>query len=161
MKELVLKEENRDHPGVVARPPIIYLTFLLIGLLADCLRPMKIILGHSRLPAGLFLLAAGITLLTAGFSQMRGAGTPVNPRETPKVLVISGLFRYSRNPLYVSLTVIYAGIAILFASLWLFILLAPLLAVMHYGVIRREERYLEEKFGREYLEYKHSVRRWL
>ena len=146
---------------MIARPPIIYLSFLLIGLLANHLWPMEIMPGHLRLPAGLLVLALGVTLLAVGFLQMRRVGTPVNPRETAKVLVVSGLFRYSRNPLYVSLAVIYAGIAILLGNVWLFILLIPLFAVMHYGVILREERYLEEKFGQEYLKYKCSVRRWL
>ena len=70
-------------------------------------------------------------------------------------------YRFSRNPIYVALTGLYLGIAVMLNSLWLIVLLAPLLIVMRLGVIQREEAYLEAKFGAEYTDYKTRVRRWI
>jgi protein-S-isoprenylcysteine O-methyltransferase Ste14 len=72
-----------------------------------------------------------------------------------------GVFRFSRNPLYLSLTLLYIGISLLFNALWALLLLLPLLVIVQIGVIQREEVYLERKFSDEYLRYKAQVRRWL
>ncbi len=102
----------------------------------------------------------GTVLMLTGVVQMRRAGTPVNPRQTTQKLLTTGVFRFSRNPLYVSLTMIYLGIAMVLSNLWLIVLVVPLLGLMHFGVIRREEEYLTQKFGAEYSDYQHRVRRW-
>ena len=73
----------------------------------------------------------------------------------------TGPFQFSRNPLYVSLTLFYIGIAIAAQSLWALALLIVVLTLMQRGVIEREERYLEHKFGAEYVRYKERVRRWI
>jgi protein-S-isoprenylcysteine O-methyltransferase Ste14 len=75
--------------------------------------------------------------------------------------VATGPFRFSRNPLYVALTLIYVGLALLTNALWVLVLIVPVLLLMHYGVVRREERYLEAKFGDAYRAYRSSVRRYL
>ena len=72
-----------------------------------------------------------------------------------------GPFRYTRNPMYLSLLPHYVGGALLFQLPWALILLVPVFLVLHFGVIIPEENYLEEKFGERYLRYKHHVRRWL
>ena len=75
-------------------------------------------------------------------------------------IVTEGPLRFSRNPLYLSLLGMYLGITLLFNALWPLLLVVPLLIVTHYGIIRREERYLEAKFGDPYRAYKARVRRW-
>jgi protein-S-isoprenylcysteine O-methyltransferase Ste14 len=75
--------------------------------------------------------------------------------------VTDGPFRYTRNPIYVALTLFYLGIGVVLNALWVLLLIVPLIVVMQLGVITREERYLERKFGDEYLRYKARVRRWL
>ena len=70
-------------------------------------------------------------------------------------------FRFSRNPLYLSLTLLFTGLSLVMNSLWGLVVLVPVLVVMHVGVIRREERYLEAKFGESYRQYCSEVRRWL
>lgn len=92
---------------------------------------------------------------------MRRAGTNVDPREPTTAIVTGGPYRFTRNPLYVSMTLMYTGISALANALWPMLLLPGVLAVMNKGVIEREERYLERKFGDEYLRYKAGVRRWV
>jgi protein-S-isoprenylcysteine O-methyltransferase Ste14 len=92
--------------------------------------------------------------------QFGRAKTPPNPGRASTTLVIEGPFRFTRNPMYLGLTLIYVGIAFAANSAWLLGLTAPLLIVMHFGVIVREEAYLERKFGDAYLQYRKTVRRW-
>ena len=92
---------------------------------------------------------------------MEGAGANVNPSLPATTLVISGPFQFSRNPMYVARTVLYLGLGVLMNALCVVAVLVPLLLVMQYGVIRREERYLEAKFGDAYRQYRSAVRRWL
>jgi protein-S-isoprenylcysteine O-methyltransferase Ste14 len=152
---------DTDNAGVIARPPLIYLGFLALGLVLDLVWPASIFDGGARYSAGFVLVAAGAGIVALGFREFRKAGTNVEPDKPTTAIVVTGPFAYSRNPLYVSLSLIYVGIAIAADSAWTLLLLAPMLAVMRYGVIAREERYLERKFGEEYLRYKARVRRWV
>jgi protein-S-isoprenylcysteine O-methyltransferase Ste14 len=92
---------------------------------------------------------------------MRSADTTLDVNKPVSRLVRDGPFRYSRNPGYLSLAMLYAGIAILRNALWAIVLLPLLLLMTRRELIEREERYLERTFGEEYLEYKTSVRRWV
>ena len=92
---------------------------------------------------------------------MHGANTNISPLKPAVSLVTTGPFRFSRNPLYVAITFLYVGLTVLLNSWWGVVLLAPLLIVLHWGVVRREERYLELKFGDEYAEYRSRVRRYV
>jgi protein-S-isoprenylcysteine O-methyltransferase Ste14 len=89
------------------------------------------------------------------------AKTTFDVRKPTSAIVTNGPYRFSRNPSYVSLTLLYGGIACLVNSLWVLLMVVPAVTVMHFGVIKREERYLEAKFGDEYREYKTTVRRWV
>jgi protein-S-isoprenylcysteine O-methyltransferase Ste14 len=92
---------------------------------------------------------------------MREAGTNVLPSKPALTLVTSGPFRFTRNPLYVMNALVYLGLTLICNSAWLLGLFVPMLLVIYWGIIRREERYLEAKFGEAYLAYKARVRRWL
>ena len=92
---------------------------------------------------------------------MRGAGTAVSAYKSTTSMVTGGSFQFSRNPMYLSLTMLYVGIAIVLKALWPLMLLPITLVGITLGVIKPEERYLERKFGQEYLSYKARVRRWL
>ena len=85
----------------------------------------------------------------------------MSPREPSTALAVDGPFRFTRNPLYLALTLFYLGIAVSLDALLTVLLIAPLLAFVTVGVVKREERYMERKFGQEYLDYKARVRRWL
>jgi protein-S-isoprenylcysteine O-methyltransferase Ste14 len=92
---------------------------------------------------------------------MRRAGTNVDPRAPALLIVTHGPFRFTRNPLYLSLTLLTIGLALCFNIIWALVTLVPTLIIMRQGVILREERYLEGKFGQPYLDYKRTVRRWI
>ena len=151
-----MTDSTQDHPGVVAPPPLIYAGTLAIGLVVHRFFPGT----AARLLGRLCISLSGMLALSA-FLEMRRAGTHVDTRQPATALVTQGPFRVTRNPLYLSLTLLYAGIALMVNSLWAIILLPGALIVIRYGVINREERYLERKFGEQYLSYKAKVRRWI
>jgi protein-S-isoprenylcysteine O-methyltransferase Ste14 len=107
------------------------------------------------------LLIVSLAIGLWGRKTMHGAGTNISPLKPSINLVNTGPYRFSRNPLYVAITLLYLGFTILLNSWWGVVLLAPVLMVLHWGVVRREERYLERKFGEEYLAYRSQVRRYL
>ncbi len=107
------------------------------------------------------LLGGGVLLLGWFERAMRQADTPASPYKPVSRIATEGPFRYPRNPGYLSMAMIYAGIASLANALWAILLLPVALLVIQRGVIEREERYLERKFGEEYLRYKARVRRWI
>lgn len=152
-----------DNPGVIAPPPLLYAGALVLGLLIHVVLPVGVLPSGSvpaQTLAALLIVAAGLTAASA-FAALARARTNVDPAKPTTVIVTNGPFRFTRNPIYLALTLLYAGIAALMNALWPLLLLAPLLVVMQQAVIGREERYLENKFGGAYLRYKARVRRWL
>ena len=150
-----------DNPGVVARPPLLYLGAFLIVLVCRWFWPMPIDAAGRGLLPGLMLVALGAGVAIWGRRTMKAAGTNINPTLPAKAIVSSGPFRFSRNPLYLSLTTIYLGLTLAVNTWWGIVVLIPLLIVMHRGVVLREERYLEQKFGQSYRQYRSRVRRYL
>jgi protein-S-isoprenylcysteine O-methyltransferase Ste14 len=147
--------------GVIAPPPLIYLAGLLVGLALDRLWPLGLIVGVGWLVVGAALAAAGIGVMLAGSTRFRAAGTPVQPWKPASALVVSGIFRHTRNPMYLGMTLLYLGLALLFGDVVTLALLLPVLGAIRWGVIAREERYLAARFGQPYFDYKARVRRWL
>ncbi len=158
---MATERNDRDNPGVIAPPPLIYLGFLVLGVALDYLWPVGLGVGAVGVPTGAALFVLGGVIAVTAIRQFRRAGTNFKTHEPSTAIVTGGLYRYSRNPIYVALGLAYLGIAVAVDGLWAAALLVPTLAVVRYGVIAREERYLEGKFGDEYLRYKASVRRWL
>lgn len=152
---------ENDAPGVIAKPPFIYLGFLALGLLLDWRWPYPLLPEPLQYILGAILFAFGMGMALASFRQFRRAGTSFDTQKPDTAILTGGPYRFSRNPIYIGLTSAYAGIGIAVDAPWVWVLLLPTLVVMHYGVITREERYLERKFGREYLDYKAGVRRWI
>src|SRR6185437_783921 len=110
-------------------------------------------------PPLIYLGGAG--LARAFFRALVGGGTTVSPYSASKALVSSGPYRFSRNPGYLGMALVFAGISLMTSSVWALVALVPTLAVIEFGVIHREERYLERTFGEEYRAYRARVRRWL
>ena len=152
---------NQDNPDVIAPPPLIYAGALAKGLLLNWLYPLPVLPRGLRRGLGWPLIFGGLVIGVLGVREMRRAGTNVDPREPTTAIVTSGPYRFTRNPLYLSMTMIYGGITALANALPAALLLPIVLAIMRRGVIEREERYLERKFGDEYLDYKARVRRWI
>lgn len=147
------------HPDVIAPPPLLFLGPLLGGLLIGRLARQPRMPTPVRL-LGLPLVAAGATLGGWFFTTMQRAGTPVDPYETPTALVTEGPFRYTRNPAYVAMALIYTGTSLLAGAGWPLALLPGVIAMVDRGVIQREEEYLEGSFGAPYRDYRSRVRRW-
>jgi len=150
-----------EVPNVVILPPLLYAIALAVGFLLHWIAPRPILSSQAHYWVGGILLASGVLLAIWGRRTMEHAGTNVNPTLPANALVTSGPFGFSRNPLYVSLTLIYVGLALLANALWVLVLIVPVLLVLHYGVVRREERYLEARFNDAYREYRSRVRRYL
>jgi protein-S-isoprenylcysteine O-methyltransferase Ste14 len=153
--------DNADNPGVIAPPPLIYAGALLAGLLANrryhipfLPRPLVRMLGWP-------LIAGGIAVGLLASRQMRRAETNVSPYKPATALVTEGPYRFTRNPLYLSMTLLYGGVSALANALPPVLLLPLVLRLMRRGVIEREEGYLEQKFGDVYLEYKVRAPRWI
>ncbi len=152
---------ENDCPGVIAKPPLIYLGFLLLGLGLDRLWPVSVLPEAAQSVLGGTLVGLGILVVLTAIRRFKAAGTSFRTHEPATAILKDGLYGASRNPIYLGLTAIYLGIGVIADAGWVAVLLGPLLLVMHFGVITREERYLERKFGDEYLRYKASVRRWI
>ncbi|HEY8267392.1 MAG TPA: isoprenylcysteine carboxylmethyltransferase family protein [Xanthobacteraceae bacterium] len=154
--------ETKDNPGVIVHPPIALLIAFVAGLVLEWLRPLPFV--PASIPSawvGVLLFAAGLALLIWAFLSFRKAGTNVQTSEPATAIVERGPYGFSRNPIYTGMFLGLTGLAIGFDSLWVLAMLVPFYLVIRYGVIAREEAYLERKFGGVYLAYKSRVRRWL
>jgi protein-S-isoprenylcysteine O-methyltransferase Ste14 len=155
---------TRDNPGVIAPPPLIALAALLLGLLLDWLIPAYFLHAFltfgERLFFGGIFIAAGLALILAGRHFFLVAKTNIMPFKPALHLVTDGPFAWVRNPMYVGFGFLTAGLAIAFASDWTLVLMLPAAIVLHRGVVLREERYLEAKFGEPYRQYMARVPRY-
>lgn len=154
----------RDNAGVIAPPPLIALAAVLLGLALDWLLPayvLTVLLSFwERVVIAVILIGAGAALAIPALRGFRSAGTHVEPWKASTVLVTGGIFGRLRNPMYVGLTLLLAGLSIFLASDWMLVMTIVFMPVIHFGVVKREERYLEAKFGDAYRAYKASVPRY-
>jgi protein-S-isoprenylcysteine O-methyltransferase Ste14 len=156
--------DKRDTAGVIAPPPLLAAGALIVGLILDRLLPAYL-LGAllsvaERIVIGMLLMAAGGALGLAAVRAFRRARTHVEPWKPSSALVTTEVFGWLRNPMYVGLVLLLAGFAIAIASDWTLVMTIALLLVLHVGVVKREERYLESKFGDAYRNYKARVPRY-
>lgn len=164
----VAQEENdAGTAGVIARPPLLFLAGLLLGFVSDHLLPLPFPVPRigpvhwiSAVIAGSMILI-GIAVFAAGIRNFSSAATPVQGTKPTRALVTTGIHGWSRNPIYLGMFLIYGSIGIAVRSPWILILALPLAITIRYGVVAREEAYLERRFGDVYRDYKERVRRWL
>jgi protein-S-isoprenylcysteine O-methyltransferase Ste14 len=153
-----------ETPGVIAPPPLLAVAAIVLGLLLDGLFPAYVISvllphGEHRL-IGTILLVAAIVLTVPAMRAFRQAGTHAEPWKPATALVTDGIFHFIRNPMYVGMLLFVAGFAFLTASDWMLVLTIVLGFILHTGVVKREERYLETKFGAAYRNYCERVPRY-
>ena len=153
--------DERDNPGIRVPPPLIYVGPLILGLMLDRRRHVPFLPRGVTRGLGWTLLGGGAVLNGWFLRTIRKTDVPIRTDKPVPRLTTDGPFRYTRNPSYLALAMIYAGIASVLNSLWAIILLPLVVMVMQREVIGREERYLERTFGEEYLAYKGKVRRWV
>src|SRR5215467_6537371 len=153
--------------GGIARPPLLFLAALLLGFVLDHLLPLPFPVARSgsihwisAIMAG-FLILTGIAVFAGGIRNFSSAATPVQGTKPTRTLVTTGIHGWSRNPIYLGMLLVYGGIGLTVRSPWILILALPLAVTIRYGVVAREEAYLERRFGDAYRDYKARVRRWL
>lgn len=150
--------EDKEH---VPLPPLVYLAGILLGLGIDYLIPIRVIPSVLQQPVGGVLMSLGLVIALLSVATLYRAGTsPLHERPTTNV-VPGGVFNWSRNPIYVGMTLICVGLAFFFDRAWIIAGTVPAVLVIHFIVIAREEAFLEAKFGQAYLDYKRQVRRWI
>jgi protein-S-isoprenylcysteine O-methyltransferase Ste14 len=161
------EENDPGTPGVIARPPLLLLGAFLLGFGLDHLLPLPrpipatgVVHTISAIIAGALMLVA-VAVFAASIRNFSRAGTPVQGTRPTRTLVTTGIYGWSRNPIYLAMLFFLVGIGIAVRSPWILVLAAPLAITFRYGVIAREEAYLERRFGDAYRDYKAHVRRWL
>jgi protein-S-isoprenylcysteine O-methyltransferase Ste14 len=156
-------ENKADHPGVYIPPPLIYVLTFLAAVYAEKIfriddstfhkQPVKI--------AGIILLVIALFFLVRSLRQFLKSKNTLVTIKPSTTLESSGIYNITRNPMYVGLAIVYLGITCLVGNWWNIILFPLLLLVVQEYIIKSEEKYLERRFGKVYLDYKSKVRRWL
>ena len=155
---------NTGVAGGIRRPPFLYLGCLGLGFALERLLPLPLANAETTLfysMAGGTSILIGVAIMVAGACNFSRAETPVPSNQPVRALVTTGIHGWSRNPIYLGMLLLYAGIGTAARSPWVLILALPLVIILRYGVIAREETYLERRFGGAYRDYKARVRRWL
>jgi protein-S-isoprenylcysteine O-methyltransferase Ste14 len=159
------KAETGMEPEVanigIMRPPFVYLGAIALGLLLHFAWPARLVSRSVTGPLGAGAVLVAAALFLWAVRAFRTAGTPVPGNRPTTTIVRTGPYRYSRNPIYLSFSLLQLGVALWVNSLWLLVTLMLAVALMSFVVIPREEHYLESRFPSDYLPYKASVRRWL
>ena len=153
-----------DNPGVIGFPPLIWAVSVAASLVVHFFvvaLPMSILPRAVSLGIGIALFVIAPVLAISAIVTFKKAGTNVHPSEPATTIVRGGPYRFTRNPMYLALTLLQIGVAFLLNDAITFLFGAALAVIFHFGVILREERYLEAKFGEEYLALKRTVRRWI
>jgi protein-S-isoprenylcysteine O-methyltransferase Ste14 len=151
---------QEDKPGIVIPPPLLFVLPLAVAFVADKLAPTGFVHRPVRWIIGSLLIAAGLALNIVGFLTQRRAGTDPIPFNPTTRIVSHGIYRFSRNPMYVGFGLWTLGVAFLVNSVWMLLAVPIGIVLTDRFVIAKEEQYLERKFGEEYLSYKRRVRRW-
>ena len=156
-----LRPELLNHAGVAFHPPLLLALVLVVGFLARWLVPLNFLPRGLSMSIGPSVTAASFAWFFWAVYTMRTGGASIPTHEPTNAIVVRGPFRFSRNPIYLSMLLLQVGTSIWANSLWFLGLAIVSGVLLRWGVILREERYLEHKFGAEYLSYKGRVRRWL
>ena len=154
--------ETVDAANAIIRPPIAWGLAIVAGLGAGWPYPLPFV--PPSIPhvlVGSVVFALGFALAIWAIVTIRRAGTQIETYKPTTTIVANGPYRFTRNPVYLGMFLGQAGLAIGFNNLWMLAMLAPFYLVIRYGVVAREEAYLDRKFGPVYLSYKSRVRRWL
>jgi len=158
-----MPNSSSDHPQVIVFPPAILAGTIALGFALQWLLPAELLANidiNWRIALGIALVFAGVLLAASGRRSLVRLGTNVSPLQPTTVLATGGVYQWTRNPLYTGGTFVMLGIAFVFALDWLVLLIVPSLFILHFGVVRREEQYLERKFGEQYRQYKLQVPRY-
>jgi protein-S-isoprenylcysteine O-methyltransferase Ste14 len=153
--------KSKDNAGVKLPPPLVFLSITLVGFLIEYLSPLSMGVSSTYQFLGIlliFICFVSIVMISKIFKKRE---TAIKPWESTTNIISTGPYKYSRNPIYVLLCGLPIGLGIYFNSYWVLFAFIPALLLVYLSAVKREEKYLESKFGQEYLAYKGKVRRWL
>jgi protein-S-isoprenylcysteine O-methyltransferase Ste14 len=150
-----------DTAGVILPPPVILLIVIAFGAVLEIFVPRPFAPDWAQTYLGPALVVGAVVVAIIAERQFKRAGTSAKPWEPTTAMVTTGLFSVSRNPMYVAMVVLLFGLAFAGNTLWILTATVGFVGVMHYGVVLREEAYLERLFGTAYTDYKARVRRWI
>ena len=153
--------DPKDHPDVIVMPPLAFLACAGAGFLLHHLMPVRLMRSTASVWIGVAIGITSVVLAIWAQRAMKHAGTNVRPDRPTVAIVKNGPYMFTRNPMYLSLCLLQVSLGFLLDDPVPSLLVIPLALVLNYGVICREERYLEAKFGEEYLTLKREVRRWI
>jgi protein-S-isoprenylcysteine O-methyltransferase Ste14 len=157
----MVKESDRPNTSPIVHPPVVTLAFLLIAYALGRFVPIPLTVPAMLRYIGLALAFIGFLLGIGAFIEFMKARTTLDPHGAAKQLVTSGIYRFTRNPIYLGFLLVVVGLPLYFGLYW-GIVLAPLYVfLMNRLIIQHEEAYLERKFGKTYADYTSQVRRWL
>jgi len=155
------KEDDLKGPAVKFPPPLIFLILMLVAYGAQHVWPIGIGCSSGLKYIGVVIVILGITIVNLVKRTFKRAETNIEPWKPTTKIVPTGIYAHSRNPVYVAFCLAPIGIGIFLNSFWILISFIPSAFLVYIIAIKKEEVYLEKKFGEEYLHYKNQVRRWL
>lgn len=154
-------KNKEDSAHILAPPPFFFIIPLLIGTVIEYFVPTSLLPTLPSIIIGLLFSWSSLPFIILSLRSFYKVKTTFDARRTTTTLVTTGIYRISRNPAYLALVLIYIGLSFLINSIWIFIMVIAVIFSLQKFCIEREEKYLEKKFGSQYLEYKKQVRRWL
>lgn len=158
-----MTNQAHDNPNVIIFPPMLLLATIIAGIVLDWLIPIglsDVVPRWPRMIAGGILFVLGASMPITARRAFHEAETNIRPDKPTMAIITSGLYAHVRNPIYQGAAIALLGLAIMLGSDWVLLLMVPMLLILHYGVVLREERYLEQKFGETYWSYKAAVPRY-
>jgi len=154
--------ENLDKgANVKFPPPLIFVGWMIMGAVLQKFFPQNLGIPFNHMYWGLGMVIIGIFLIMYFQRSFKKAETNIKPWEPTRNIITTGVYAYSRNPIYLAFIFFPIGLGIFFDNLWVLLSFIPALFTVYHIAIKKEEAYLEEMFGEEYLNYKKKVRRWI
>lgn len=153
--------QSEDNAGILMHPPIYYIGAMVIGFTLDYVHVLPIGYKNITGPASIVVFLVGLFIMVMGFKKFTQHKQSPSVHASAGQVFTSGIYSFTRNPLYLGLLMMVFSVGLFFDKAWLLIVCAPLVILMTILVIKKEEAYLTQKFGAQYLDYKQKVRRWI
>lgn len=152
-----------DRAAIIAPPPLLAVFCIALAFLVRHYKPLPLFSSRGLLPVGVggVLIILSIAVVASARRSFIAHGTHLNPYTPTKAIVTTGVYRFSRNPIYIAFFIFVLSFTFFANSLWFVVFDVLLFFLLHFGVVKREESYLEAKFGDSYREYTRRVRRWI
>jgi protein-S-isoprenylcysteine O-methyltransferase Ste14 len=153
----------KDRPAIIAPPPLLGLACIAAGFIAARFKPLPFVPGPAlvRIAIAIVLFLVPVAIIVVARRELIKHKEHPNPYRATSAIVSTGIYRFSRNPIYVAFLFVVLATAVAANNAWLLLSIVALFVILQFGTIRAEERYLSDKFGAEYDDYRRRVRRWI